>query len=215
MPPGAKEPATLLVAERAAGERTFVVAVAVLSPGSVSPVTAVIDAVFERTVPSGVAAVTAPMRVKTALPTGNEASEQETVPFVQAASIMQLPPAAVASEVNVVPAGIVWPVRLLAVPSAVAMSNVPPPAEALCERLTVNVNVVVPAFPSFKETSLIMRFGSVERPCGVTERSSTETPWSFPASFVSYQRIHISWPAATGVAKVIVAGFSIRFAAAP
>ena len=37
---------------------------------------------------------------------------------------------------------------------AVAMSNVTPPAPAGAERLTVKVKVVVPALPSFCETSL-------------------------------------------------------------
>ena len=63
----------------------------------------------------------------------------------------------------------VWPVsdlrdvvagRRLAVPSAVAMSKVTPPAGAGAERLTVNVKVVVPALPSFSETSLIVRLGA-------------------------------------------------------
>src|SRR5262245_11101996 len=57
----------------------------------------------------------------------------------------------------------VWPVSDLAVkssgevavPSAVAMSNVTPPAPAALVRLTVNVNVVVPELPSLCDTSLI------------------------------------------------------------
>src|SRR4051812_38357113 len=39
------------------------------------------------------------------------------------------------------------------------MSKVTPPAPAGAERLTVKVKLVVPAFPSFKETSLIVRLG--------------------------------------------------------
>ena len=35
-----------------------------------------------------------------------------------------------------------------------------PPVGAGAERLTVNVKVVVPALPSFNETSLIVRFGA-------------------------------------------------------
>ena len=45
-------------------------------------------------------------------------------------------------------------------PSAVAMSNVTPPASAGAERLTVNVNDVVPELPSFSDTSSIERLGT-------------------------------------------------------
>src|SRR5262245_8478503 len=45
------------------------------------------------------------------------------------------------------------------------MSNVTPPAPAGLERLTLNVNVVVPALPSACETSLIERLGVVEHEC--------------------------------------------------
>src|SRR5215217_2034461 len=42
------------------------------------------------------------------------------------------------------------------------MSNVTPPAPAGLDRLTVNVNVVVPESPSACVTSLIVRLGVVE-----------------------------------------------------
>src|SRR5688500_11269793 len=48
----------------------------------------------------------------------------------------------------------------MAVPSAVAISNVTPPADAGADRVTVKVNVVVPALPSLNETSLMLRNGS-------------------------------------------------------
>src|SRR5690349_12985168 len=41
------------------------------------------------------------------------------------------------------------------------MSKVTPPGPAGADRLTVKVKLVVPAFPSFSETSLIVRLGSV------------------------------------------------------
>src|SRR4051794_1275273 len=41
------------------------------------------------------------------------------------------------------------------------MSNVTPPGPAAAERLTVKVNEVVPALPSFCETSLMERAGVV------------------------------------------------------
>ena len=47
-----------------------------------------------------------------------------------------------------------------AVPSAVAMSKVTPPGPAGALRLTVKVNVVMPAFPSFSAMSLMDRLGN-------------------------------------------------------
>ena len=63
-----------------------------------------------------------------------------------------------------------------AVPSAVAMSKVTPPAGAGAKRLTVNEKFVVPVSPSFWETSLSERLMAVPPPCGVTEKSSIERP---------------------------------------
>ena len=97
---GRTVPEAVFVAERSAGERTVVVEVEVLSPGSMSPVTAVIEAVFARVEPIGVAADTVPVIVNVAVPTGNEATEQETV-----APVVQVQPAAPVKEANVVPAG--------------------------------------------------------------------------------------------------------------
>ena len=69
------------------------------------------------------------------------------------------------------------------------MSNVTPPGPAGADRLTVNVYEVVPALPSFKETSLIVRFGNADAPLGVTEISSIASPSSAPEASVSVQRI--------------------------
>ena len=44
---------------------------------------------------------------------------------------------------------------MVAVSSSVAMSNFTPPVDAGAERLTVKVKIVVPAFVSFCETSLM------------------------------------------------------------
>ena len=84
---------------------TVVVAVALVSAESGSGVTEVTVAVFERTVPSGVAPSTAATIVKVAEPTGSEAIEQETVPFVPTAGVEQLQPAGALTETKVVPAG--------------------------------------------------------------------------------------------------------------
>ena len=70
----------------------------------------------------------------------------------------------------------------VAVLSAVAMSKVTPPAPAGEERLTVKVKVVVPALPSFCETSLSERLiPGITVP--VTEMSSTPTHSSLPTAF--------------------------------
>ena len=68
------------------------------------------------------------------------------------------------------------------------MSKVTPPTGAGDERLTVKVKFVVPALPSFRETSLIDRLTPAPPPCGVTEKSSTARPWSAPEALVSVQR---------------------------
>ncbi len=97
--------------------------------------------------------------------------------------------------------------------SAVAMSNVTPPAPAGAERLTVKVKVVVPAFPSLRETSLTVSDGSPGTPCGVIEKSSTPRPSSAPEAFVSVQRIQNVAPFAiesAGTDELI----AVRFAAA-
>src|SRR4051794_26241040 len=69
------------------------------------------------------------------------------------------------------------------------MSNVTPPGPAGAERLTVKGKLVVPALPSFKETSLIVRLGRTTAPLGVREKSSTARPSSAPVASVSFQRI--------------------------
>jgi len=47
----------------------------------------------------------------------------------------------------------------VAVPLAVAMSNVTPPGPAVADRLTVKVAVVVPALPSTMSTSSMVSVG--------------------------------------------------------
>ena len=69
------------------------------------------------------------------------------------------------------------------------MSKVTPPGPAGAERLTVKVKVVVPALPSFSETSLIVRLGSAATALGVSEKSSTARPSSAPVASISFQRI--------------------------
>ncbi len=80
----------------------------------------------------------------------------------------------------------------MAVPLAVAMSKVTPPAGAGAERLTVKVKVVVPALPSFSETSLIVRLGAASSltivPCpwpSVTVAPVTLVTLTKNVSFVS------------------------------
>src|SRR6058998_2781729 len=68
------------------------------------------------------------------------------------------------------------------------MSKVTPPGPAGVERLTVKVKLVVPAFPSLRETSLIVRLGGTTD-WGVREKSSTASPSSAPAALVSVQWI--------------------------
>src|SRR2546423_12360347 len=69
------------------------------------------------------------------------------------------------------------------------MSKVTPPGPAGALRLTVKVNDVVPALPSFNDTSLIVKFGKATAPLGVIEKSSTASPSSAPVASVSFQRI--------------------------
>src|SRR3970040_740600 len=49
---------------------------------------------------------------------------------------------------------------MVAVPSAVAMSKVTPPAGAGCERLTVESKEVMPLLPSFADTSSMLKLNS-------------------------------------------------------
>ncbi len=74
------------------------------------------------------------------------------------------------------------------------MSKVTPPGPAGAERLTVKVKLVVPALPSFRETSLIVRLGRTGPPLGVTEKSSIARPWSAPVWSGSDQRSITSVP---------------------
>ena len=89
-----------LVTERSAEVATVVVAVALLLPELGSVVAAETVAVFEITVPAAVEASTWTVRVKTALPTANEALEQETVPPAPTAGLVQLQPAGAVQDVG-------------------------------------------------------------------------------------------------------------------
>src|SRR5687768_3166786 len=62
------------------------------------------------------------------------------------------------------------------------MSNVTPPVPAALERDTVKVNEVVPLLPSIWTTSLTNRLGGVGVACGVSEKSSTDSPSSEPGA---------------------------------
>ena len=79
-------------------------------------------------------------------------------------------------------------------PSAVATSKVTPPGPAGAERLTTKLKVLVPASPSAWETSLTFTVGTGIPPCGVTEKSSMESPWSAPVWSGSDQRSITSVP---------------------
>src|SRR5436305_1225782 len=92
------------------------------------------------------------------------------------------------------------------------MSNVTPPGPAGVERLTVKVKLVVPALPSFRETSLIVRLGGTTD-WGVREKSSTARPSSAPVASVSFQRIQKVAPLAM-LSDVIVEESAVRSAAA-
>src|SRR3954468_474057 len=92
------------------------------------------------------------------------------------------------------------------------MSKVTPPGPAGVERLTVKVKLVVPAFPSFRETSLIVRLGGTTD-WGVSEKSSTARPSSAPVASVSFQRIQNVAPLAM-LSDVIVEESAVRSAAA-
>ena len=56
------------------------------------------------------------------------------------------------------------------------MSKVTPPGPAGAVRVTAKVKVVVPAVPSARVTSLMLSVGVTAPPCGVTEKSSIESP---------------------------------------
>jgi hypothetical protein len=101
---------------------------------------------------------------------------------------------------------------VVAVSSAVAMSKVTPPGPAGAVRETVKLAVTVPALPSVTVASPMFRVGATTPPCGVTEKSSIERPWSLPASLLSRQRIQISCPGATATARL--AETAVRLAAA-
>jgi hypothetical protein len=88
-------------------EEAFTVEVAVAEslPGAGSDVAEETVAVLDRTVPPATAALTPTVSVKTALPAERVATEQETVPPAPTAGVVQIHPAADASETKVVPAG--------------------------------------------------------------------------------------------------------------
>ena len=81
---------------------------------------------------------------------------------------------------------------MVAVPSAVAISNVTSAPCAGADKLTVNVAVVVPLFPSITVTSLIDRFGVAAPEQLLTGEdelrgNGAETKKSAALSFVSVQ----------------------------
>src|ERR1044071_4999516 len=92
------------------------------------------------------------------------------------------------------------------------MSKVTPPGPAGALRETVKVKEVVPALPSLRETSLMVRLGRTAPACGVREKSSTARPSSAPAASRSVQRIQNVAPFAM-VSPVIVLVMAVRLAA--
>ena len=96
-----------LVRERSAEVDTVVVAVPLSLPGFGSVVAELTVAVFDRTVPDAVVALTCVVSVKSALPEASELFEQETVPPEPAAGVVHDQPPGEERETNVVPAGIV------------------------------------------------------------------------------------------------------------
>ncbi len=84
---------SVLVIETSAEALTVVVAVALLLPGTGSPVAEVTVAVFESTVPAAVAGATATVRVKTLEPTATVAFEQLTVPPLPTLGVVHDQPA--------------------------------------------------------------------------------------------------------------------------
>src|SRR5215218_4206133 len=92
------------------------------------------------------------------------------------------------------------------------MSKVTPPGPAGAERLTVKVKLVVPAFPSLRETSLIVRL-TAGTALGVSEKSSTDRPSSAPVASKLFQRIQTVAPLAMP-RLLIVLLIAVRLAAA-
>src|SRR4051794_25771929 len=92
------------------------------------------------------------------------------------------------------------------------MSEVTPPGPAGGEGVTGKVKLVVPALPSFRETSLMLRLGGTTA-WGVMEKSSTAKPSSAPVASVSFQRIQKVAPLAM-LSDVIVEESAVRSAAA-
>jgi len=95
----------VLVTDRSADVLTVVIAVAVLLAGFGSKVAEATVAVFAITVPVTTLALTLTTSVNIELPTANDGLVQLTVPVPPTAGAVQVHPAGVASETNVVPAG--------------------------------------------------------------------------------------------------------------
>ena len=98
-------PDTNLLPVRVAGERTVVMAVPVWLLVLLSKVLDVTVAELVRTDPAATVGATATFNVKTALPTENEAFEQETVPLSPGAGAVQDHPTTSGKDTKVVPAG--------------------------------------------------------------------------------------------------------------
>src|SRR5437773_2291247 len=97
---------SVLVTARSASARTVVVAVALLLPVLASAVVELTVAVLEIVLPSSAAGLTWTPRVKVAVaPLANEAVVQFTVPVEPAAGVVQLQPAGVGIDWNVVCGG--------------------------------------------------------------------------------------------------------------
>ena len=107
LPPGVMLAGALFVTARSAETETVAFEVALLLPAFGSLVVEEKVAVFEMTVPFGVAALTASVSVNVALaPFASVAVVQVIVPVPPAAGVVQLQPPGEVSEVNVVFAGV-------------------------------------------------------------------------------------------------------------
>src|SRR5947209_7388933 len=103
--PGVLPPDTLFRAWIEDGERTVVVAVLLSSPGFPSVVDEVTVAVLLIVEPACAVGLTKTSRVKSALPTANDAIEQVTVPWSPWAGVEHDQPLGADKVLNVVPFG--------------------------------------------------------------------------------------------------------------
>src|SRR4051794_34436390 len=94
------------------------------------------------------------------------------------------------------------------------MSKTTPPGPAGALNETVNVNDVVPALPSFKDTSLTVKDGRVVVN-GVSEKSSMARPSSAPVASSSAQRIQNSAPAGIDSDEIVALSTVLSAAALP